>query len=101
MLWNSMRIVVIARRYAVKPWTLGTVLPRGLILSIPRTLAAAIVLSMAIGSVNAEDRGFIFPRPGSPPFDFSDAFYYQNGIDPLNVRDRVNGSDGVSVLDQP
>jgi hypothetical protein len=55
---------------------------------------------MALGSVNAENGGFIFPRPGSPPFDFSDAFYSQNGINPLNVQGRVNGSDGISVIDQ-
>lgn len=34
-----------------------------------------------------------------PPFDFSDEFYTQNGIDPANVINRVNGADGVSVPD--
>jgi hypothetical protein len=58
-----------------------------------------LVLSVALGSVNAEDGGFIFPRPDSPPFDFSNAFYGQNGINPINIQGRLNGSDGVSVID--
>jgi hypothetical protein len=29
---------------------------------------------------------------GSPPFDFSDAFYLQNGINPANILNRVNGT---------
>jgi hypothetical protein len=29
---------------------------------------------------------------GVPPFDFSDAFYLQNGIDPANILNRVNGT---------
>jgi hypothetical protein len=34
-----------------------------------------------------------------PPFDFSDAFYLANGIDPANILNRVNGMDGNSVID--
>lgn len=34
-----------------------------------------------------------------PPYDFSDQFYLQNGIDPSKLLGRVNGMDGVSVLD--
>lgn len=34
-----------------------------------------------------------------PPFDFSDNFYAQNGINPANLRNRVNGNDGVSMPD--
>src|SRR5262249_56650488 len=29
---------------------------------------------------------------GVPPFDFSNAFYLQNGINPANILDRVNGT---------
>jgi len=29
---------------------------------------------------------------GSPPFDFSDAFYLENGINPANILARVNGT---------
>jgi hypothetical protein len=34
-----------------------------------------------------------------PPFDFSDAFYLANGINPANILNRVNGMDGNSVID--
>lgn len=34
-----------------------------------------------------------------PPYDFSDEFYLQNGIDPSKLLGRVNGADGVSVVD--
>lgn len=34
-----------------------------------------------------------------PPYDFSDQFYLQNGIDPSKLLGRVNGADGVSVVD--
>jgi hypothetical protein len=34
------------------------------------------------------------------PFDFSDAFYKANGINPANILARVNGADGVSVVDR-
>lgn len=33
------------------------------------------------------------------PFDFSDAFYRANGIEPDLLLNRVNGMDGVSVFD--
>ena len=29
---------------------------------------------------------------GMPPFDFADAFYRENGINPLNILNRVNGT---------
>src|SRR5262249_7179605 len=29
---------------------------------------------------------------GVPPFDFSDAFYLKNGINPANILNRVNGT---------
>ena len=34
-----------------------------------------------------------------PPFDFSDAFYRANGINPTNILNRANGMDGDSVID--
>jgi hypothetical protein len=36
---------------------------------------------------------------GVPPFDFSDAFYLQNGIDPTKILNRVDGTPPVSVVD--
>jgi hypothetical protein len=35
---------------------------------------------------------------GVPPFDFSDAFYRANGLDPTQLVGRVNGADGRSVV---
>lgn len=34
-----------------------------------------------------------------PPFDFSDAYYLANGVNPANILNRVNGMDGNSVID--
>ncbi|MBI2883363.1 MAG: hypothetical protein HYY11_05600 [Candidatus Methylomirabilis oxyfera] len=34
-----------------------------------------------------------------PPFDFSDQYYLQNGIDPSKLLGRVNGADGTSAVD--
>jgi hypothetical protein len=34
-----------------------------------------------------------------PPFDFSDAFYRANGINPANILSRVNGTPPDSVID--
>jgi len=89
-----------ASRYAVKSWRLRIVSPRGLALSGSRSATAALVLSAALSSVNAGGQGFIFPTPGSPPFDFSNPYYQENGINPPTIRDRVNGNDGISVIDQ-
>jgi len=36
----------------------------------------------------------------SPPFDFSDAFYVANGVDPALIEGRVTGEDGISVFDE-
>lgn len=33
------------------------------------------------------------------PFDFSDKFYYENGVEPAHIVDRRNGSDNHSVFD--
>lgn len=43
--------------------------------------------------------GITFGDQGEPPFDFSDDFYRQNGIDPSKILNRVNGMDGSSVPD--
>ncbi|HYO51488.1 hypothetical protein [Archangium sp.] len=32
-------------------------------------------------------------------FDFTDSFYRANGIEPTKVLDRVNGNDGISIVD--
>src|SRR5262245_22686832 len=44
------------------------------------------------------------PAPAGPtgsgrPFDFSDAFYRQNGIDPTKILNRVAGTPPVSKID--
>ena len=35
------------------------------------------------------------------PYDFNDAFYQRNGVNPLMIRSRRNGIDGLSVFDRP
>jgi len=37
-------------------------------------------------------------RAGVPPFDFTDAFYRQNGINPANILERVNGTCPASDM---
>ncbi len=58
------------------------------------TGAALLALGPIVWPVEAE------AATGSgPPFDFSDAFYRANGINPANIQMRVNGMDGNSVID--
>ncbi len=63
-----------------------------------RTLSAGVLaLAMGAGGLAlAQDR----PYNRVPAFDFSDAFYRANGIDPSRILNRVNGQDGVSVIDE-
>jgi hypothetical protein len=35
------------------------------------------------------------------PFDFSDAYYFDQGVDPSEIMGRRNGTDGLSVSDKP
>lgn len=55
-------------------------------------LVLVAVLGLALGSAFAGDK--------APPFDFSDDFYRANGINPDAILNRVNGDDGVSVVDE-
>ncbi|MFG0329965.1 MAG: hypothetical protein ACF8PN_08715 [Phycisphaerales bacterium] len=41
-----------------------------------------------------------FASADEPPFDFSDAFYLENGVNPEAIVGRINGMDGVSVFDE-
>jgi hypothetical protein len=65
----------------------------------PKQLAKYQTCLMAILLTLAAVPGMAFAGGEAPPFDFSDAFYLQNGIDPAKLRGRVNGMDGVSVQD--
>lgn len=55
------------------------------------SFAAVLVTWLLIPSVAAG---------GDPPFDFSDAYCRDNGIDPARILNRVNGQDGTSVFDE-
>jgi len=48
-------------------------------------LIALSLSDLPPGSVRAQTKG-------TPPFDFSDAFYLQNGINPTNILNRVDGT---------
>jgi hypothetical protein len=63
-----------------------------------RTAVALFILGTGPAAVRADE--FIFPTPGSPPFDFADTYYQENGINPPLITDRVNGHDGISVIDE-
>jgi hypothetical protein len=43
--------------------------------------------------------GISLAGTSGPPFDFSDAFYRQNGIDPTKILSRVDGTPPTSVVD--
>jgi len=58
-----------------------------------RATTLALFASFALGApVLAGD-------DNSPPFDFSDAFYVANGVDPALIEGRVTGNDPISVID--
>lgn len=56
-----------------------------------RALMAIAAASLATGALAGDDN--------SPPFDFTDAYYLANGVDPTMIDGRVNGMDGISVFD--
>ncbi len=58
------------------------------------TLAMGLAFCVA-GPVAADER----PYNRVPAFDFTDEFYRANGINPEKLLNRVNGTDGVSVVD--
>ncbi|MCC6320700.1 MAG: hypothetical protein IT438_04595 [Phycisphaerales bacterium] len=55
-----------------------------------QAILAAVVLSAAVPAL-ADD--------GLPPFDFSDAFYRANGVDPAQIPGRPTGANANSVID--
>jgi hypothetical protein len=60
------------------------------IVTLTFALAALIVLPL-IANAKPEDR----------LYDFTDAYYQQNGIDPASIEGRRNGADNASVFDTP
>ncbi len=63
-----------------------------LVSSFTAALAASVV-SLSPMSASASDVGPIYS------FDFTDSFYLANGINPAAIVNRINGSDGTSVVD--
>ena len=61
-------------------------------------LSTAALLLVSAAAHRAAEAQVFFP-PDSPPFDFNDAYYRQNGIDPTKITVRVNGSAPVSTID--
>jgi hypothetical protein len=59
-------------------------------LTLALALTALIVLPL-IANAKTEDR----------LYDFTDAYYRQNGVDPTRIEGRRNGSDNASVFDVP
>ncbi len=55
-------------------------------------LAAALVIVPGVFWADNDNKA------GMPPFDFSDAFYLQNGINPANIMSRVGGSTSASAF---
>lgn len=57
--------------------------------------AAGMVVAGLAGPAQCDDR----PYDRVPAFDFTDEFYRQNGIDPDEILNRLDGEDGLSVID--
>jgi hypothetical protein len=57
----------------------------GLSLGVLAVLALGNVPSSSVCAQSTQVKG-------APPFDFSDAFYLQNGVSPSNILDRVDGT---------
>jgi hypothetical protein len=63
-------------------------------------LGVGVPAAWALGTALWPEVASVEAITGSgPPFDFSDAFYLANGINPANILNRVNGMDGNSVFD--
>jgi hypothetical protein len=60
------------------------------IMTLAFALAALIALPL-LANAKTEDR----------LYDFTDAYYQQNGIDPTRIEGRRNGADNLSVFDTP
>ncbi len=54
---------------------------------------------VALGAVAAFCGGAMASDPNLPPFDFSDQFYLENGVDPATIIGRPDGTGPNSVID--
>lgn len=54
--------------------------------------------NLIVGLVSIALLPALVSAPSGPPFDFSDAFYRANGLEPTLLLNRVNGKDGKSVF---
>lgn len=56
-------------------------------------LGLLVIIALALGGVPSSRVRAQSPQvKGAPPFDFSDAFYLQNGINPANILNRIDGT---------
>ena len=66
-------------------------------------LGAVLASSLLLGGVAAVAGPAVASGGGSsdnsPPYDFTDALYRANGINPVGLVGRRNGTDGLSVVD--
>jgi hypothetical protein len=60
--------------------------------------ALAMMVSAVSNSPPSSLRAQSTQIMGSPPFDFSDTFYLQNGINPANIMNRVGSATSASVF---
>ncbi len=57
------------------------------------SLALLVIIALALGGVRSSSVRAQSPQvKAAPPFDFTDAFYLQNGINPPNIQNRVDGT---------
>src|SRR5262249_56578784 len=57
------------------------------------SVSLLLIIALAPGGVPSSSVRAQSPQvKGMPPFDFSDAFYLQNGINPAMILNRVNGT---------
>ena len=57
------------------------------------SLALLVIIALALGGVQSSSVRAQSPQvKAAPPFDFTDAFYLQNGINPPNILNRVDGT---------
>jgi hypothetical protein len=61
---------------------------------LSRLLICALAIGLPAAAARADDSDL-----NHPPFDFSDAFYLQNGIDPSTLIGRPDGTPPGSVID--
>jgi hypothetical protein len=71
---------------------------REFLVSVLGATGATVLGGLVVGPATLASGGDGGGATTGPPFDFSDAFYRRNGLDPTRIVGRVNGSDGRSVL---